>query len=112
MSDVPVPKLSAQAHSKRCSSMWWPSIATPSSGSPQQLPPTPRPFPSPITWCLSTMQLDWNVLIPLLGPPAAAIARYDSVLAPIPNPAVLLFAVDIAGSGAVVRRRKHARDDG
>lgn len=35
-------------------------------------------------------ELDWNALIPLLGPTAAAIARYDGVLAAIPNPAVLL----------------------
>lgn len=35
-------------------------------------------------------KLDWNALIPLLGPTAAAIARYDGVLAAIPNPAVLL----------------------
>jgi len=34
--------------------------------------------------------LDWEVLIPLLGPTAAAVARYDGVLAAVPNPAVLL----------------------
>lgn len=34
--------------------------------------------------------LDWNSLIPLMGPTAAAIARYDGVLAAIPNPAILL----------------------
>jgi Fic family protein len=34
--------------------------------------------------------LDWPALIPLLGPAAAAIARYDGMLAAIPNPSVLL----------------------
>ena len=34
--------------------------------------------------------LDWSRLIPLLGPTAAAIARYDGMLAAIPNPEVLL----------------------
>ncbi len=34
--------------------------------------------------------LDWSRLIPLLGPAAAAIARYDGMLAAIPNPGVLL----------------------
>ena len=34
--------------------------------------------------------LDWNALIPLIGPTAAAVARYDGVLAAIPNPALLL----------------------
>lgn len=34
--------------------------------------------------------LDWPQLIPLIAPTAAAIARYDGVLAAIPNPAVLL----------------------
>ncbi len=34
--------------------------------------------------------LDWPRLIPLLGPAAAAVARYDGMLAAIPNPAVLL----------------------
>lgn len=34
--------------------------------------------------------LDWPALIPLLGPAAAAIARYDGMLAAVPNPAVLL----------------------
>ena len=33
---------------------------------------------------------DWLKLIPLLGPAAAAVARYDGVLAAIPNPDVLL----------------------
>lgn len=34
--------------------------------------------------------LDWKALIPLLGPTAAAIARYDGALAVIPNPEILL----------------------
>lgn len=34
--------------------------------------------------------LDWPQLIPLLGTTAAAVARYDGVLAAVPNPAVLL----------------------
>src|SRR5690625_3747570 len=35
-------------------------------------------------------ELDWQRLIPLLGPAAAAVARYDGTLAAIPNAAVLL----------------------
>ncbi|MCP1675688.1 Fic family protein [Natronocella acetinitrilica] len=35
-------------------------------------------------------QLDWSLLIPLLGPASAAVARYDGTLAAIPNAAVLL----------------------
>jgi Uncharacterized conserved protein len=34
--------------------------------------------------------LDWTVLIPLLGTTAAAVARYDGTLAAVPNAAVLL----------------------
>lgn len=34
--------------------------------------------------------LDWSVLIPLLGSTAAAVARYDGTLAAVPNVAVLL----------------------
>lgn len=34
--------------------------------------------------------LDWPALIPLIGPSAAAVARYDGMLAAIPNPDVLL----------------------
>lgn len=34
--------------------------------------------------------LDWSRLIPLLGPAAAAVARYDGMLAAVPNPDVLL----------------------
>ena len=35
-------------------------------------------------------RLDWPKLIPLIGPASAAVARYDGVLAAIPNPDVLL----------------------
>lgn len=35
-------------------------------------------------------RLDWSVLIPLIGPAVAAVARYDGMLAAIPNPRVLL----------------------
>ncbi len=35
-------------------------------------------------------RIDWSRLIPLLGPAAAAVARYDGMLAAIPNPGVLL----------------------
>ena len=35
-------------------------------------------------------RIDWPMLIPLLGPAAAAVARYDGLLAGIPNPHVLL----------------------
>lgn len=34
--------------------------------------------------------LDWPRLIPLLGPAAAAVARYDGMLAAVPNPSLLL----------------------
>jgi Fic family protein len=34
--------------------------------------------------------LDWPRLVPLLGPASAAVARYDGVLAAMPNPKVLL----------------------
>jgi len=34
--------------------------------------------------------IDWSQLIPLIGPANAAIARYDGILAAIPNAAVLL----------------------
>lgn len=34
--------------------------------------------------------LDWEKLIPLIGPASAAIARYDGILSAIPNAAVLL----------------------
>lgn len=35
-------------------------------------------------------QLNWEELIPLIGPASAALARYDGTLSAIPNPAVLL----------------------
>jgi len=35
-------------------------------------------------------ELDWNQLIPLIGPANAALARYDGTLNAIPNPNVLL----------------------
>ena len=35
-------------------------------------------------------RLDWPVLIPFIGPAAAAVARYDGTLAAIPNPRILL----------------------
>lgn len=35
-------------------------------------------------------ELDWRSLIPLIGPTVAALARYDGMLATIPNPSVLL----------------------
>ena len=35
-------------------------------------------------------RLHWSRLIPLLGPTAAAVARYDGMLAAVPNPDVLL----------------------
>jgi len=34
--------------------------------------------------------LDWPVLIPLIGPASAALARYDGILTAIPNASVLL----------------------
>ena len=35
-------------------------------------------------------KIDWEKLIPLIGPASAALARYDGTLSVIPNPAVLL----------------------
>ena len=35
-------------------------------------------------------RLDWSKLISLIGPAVAAVARYDGVLAAVPNPRVLL----------------------
>ncbi len=34
--------------------------------------------------------LDWQKLIPLIGPAASAVARYDGMLAAVPDPGVLL----------------------
>jgi len=35
-------------------------------------------------------ELDWTSLVPHIGPASAAIARYDGILAAMPNPALLL----------------------
>ena len=35
-------------------------------------------------------RLDWLLLVPLIGPAVAAVARYDGVLSSVPNPSVLL----------------------
>ena len=35
-------------------------------------------------------RLDWAKLVPFIGPATAAVARYDGMLAAIPNPSVLL----------------------
>ncbi len=35
-------------------------------------------------------RLEWSTLIPLIGPAAAALARYDGILAVVPNPRILL----------------------
>ena len=35
-------------------------------------------------------RLDWRALIPFVGPAAAALARYDGMLAAVPNPDVLI----------------------
>ena len=35
-------------------------------------------------------ELDWRLLLPLVGQANAALARYDGLLAGIPNPAVML----------------------
>ena len=35
-------------------------------------------------------RLDWPRLVPFIGPATAAVARYDGMLAAIPNPSVLL----------------------
>lgn len=40
-------------------------------------------------------RLDWRRLAPLIGPAAAAIARYDCVLARIPNPRALLAGLHV-----------------
>ena len=34
--------------------------------------------------------IDWESIIPLIGPANGAIARYDGMLAAIPNPNVLI----------------------
>ena len=40
-------------------------------------------------------RLDWSRLVPLIGPAAAALARYDGLLSTIPNPALLLSPLSI-----------------
>ena len=40
-------------------------------------------------------RLDWARLVPLIGPAAAAVARYDVLLSTIPNPALLLSPLSI-----------------
>ena len=40
-------------------------------------------------------RLDWSKLVPLIGPAAAALARYDGLLSTIPNPALLLSPLSI-----------------
>ncbi len=35
-------------------------------------------------------RLDWQTLIPFIGPAAAAVARYDGMLSAVPNPDILL----------------------
>ena len=35
-------------------------------------------------------KLNWERLIPLIGPANAAVARYDGILSAIPNPHILL----------------------
>jgi Fic family protein len=35
-------------------------------------------------------RIDWEQLIPLIGPASAALARYDGTLAAVPNAALLL----------------------
>ena len=35
-------------------------------------------------------RLDWSALVPYIGPAAAALARYDGMLAAVPNPDILI----------------------
>jgi Fic family protein len=46
-----------------------------------------QPF---IPYVLPINELDWRLLLPLVGQANAALARYDGLLAGIPNPAVML----------------------
>lgn len=39
--------------------------------------------------------LDWQRLLPLIGPATSALARYDGMLAAVPNPSVLLAPLSI-----------------
>ena len=41
--------------------------------------------------------LDWSKLIPLLGPTAAVVARYDGMLAAVSNPDALLSPLTTPG---------------
>ncbi|MCB9738550.1 MAG: Fic family protein [Deltaproteobacteria bacterium] len=87
----------------------------------------------PVSYHLSRFpptKLDWSQLIPRIGPASAAVARYDGVLAAIPNTAVLLAPLTTqeavlssriegtqATMGEVMRfeaagNRKGATDDG
>ena len=56
------------------------------------------------------VELDLGALFPLVGPANAAIARYEGVLAGIPNPDVLLSPLTareaVEGCGRVVHVRK------
>lgn len=49
--------------------------------------PAMQPF-EPHT--LPLTDLDWRQILPLVGQANAALARYDGLLASIPNPAVML----------------------
>ena len=40
-------------------------------------------------------RLDWQALIPLIGPAVAAVARYDGALSAVPNPRILLSPLAI-----------------
>ena len=40
-------------------------------------------------------RLDWHRLMPLIGPAAAAVARYDSLLRTVPNPRATLAALRV-----------------
>ena len=76
-------------------------------------------------------RLDWRRLVPLIGPAAAAIARYDSLLGAVPHPQSLLavlrvreavqssridniytsIATVLAQKAGVEPENEHARDD-
>ena len=69
--------------------LWFTSAAVRGSQTPGRLRPCPS---STHRGAFPPTALDWTALIPLLGPTSAAIARYDGVLAAIPNPAALLLS--------------------
>ena len=57
-----------------------------------------RPQRSPVRYHAGafppgTGSFDWQVLLPHLGPAAAAVARYDAILQAMPDPGVLLSAL-------------------